>query len=94
MIRYGNLYSKIYNIDNLILAEKKARKGKTNKKDVKEFLKNKQENLLKIQILLINKKYITSQYHIFTIYEPKEREIYKLPYYPDRIIHHGIMNIL
>ena len=31
---------------------------------------------------------------LFTIYEPKERLIFRLPYYPDRIVHHAIMNIL
>jgi len=29
-----------------------------------------------------------------TIYEPKKREIYKLPFYPDRIIHHCLMRIV
>ena len=30
----------------------------------------------------------------FTITDPKERVIYKLPYFPDRILHHAIMNVL
>lgn len=29
-----------------------------------------------------------------TIYEPKERVIYKLPYNPDRIVQHAVMNVL
>lgn len=94
MKRYDNLYSKIYDINNLILAENKARKGKRNKKDVKIFLKNKKNNLLKLRDLLINKEYKTSNYHIFKLFDPKERVIYKLPYYPDKIVHHAIMNIL
>lgn len=36
----------------------------------------------------------TSKYDTFIIREPKERLIFKLPYYPDRIVHHAIMNIL
>ena len=39
-------------------------------------------------------QYKTSSYTTFTIYEPKERLIFRLPYYPDRILHHAIMNIL
>ena len=31
---------------------------------------------------------------MFKIYEPKERTIYQLPYYPDRIVHHILMNVL
>lgn len=94
MKRFDNLYSKICNIDNLILAEKKARKGKKNRKDVKIFLKDKYNNLLKLREILINKEYKTSKYYIFKLFDPKERIIYKLPYYPDRIVHHAIMNIL
>jgi len=43
---------------------------------------------------LENGTYKTSNYKTFSIYEPKERLIFKLPYYPDRIAHHAIMNIL
>lgn len=94
MKRYNNLYEKIYNLDNLILADRKARIGKSNKKEIIEFDKNKHQNLINLQNKLINNNYKTSEYHIFKIYEKKERVIYKLPYYPDRIVHHAIMNIL
>lgn len=94
MKRYGNLYHKIYDINNLILADKKAKKGKKNRKDILEFDKNKDINLLKLHELLKNKQFKNSKYHIFKLYEPKEREIYKLPYYPDRIVHHAILNII
>lgn len=40
-----------------------------------------------------NLTYHTSKYSTFKIYEPKERLIFRLPYYPDRITHHAIMNI-
>src|SRR5690606_13045706 len=43
--------------------------------------------------LLLSKTYTTSPYSKFTIYEPKEREISCLPF-PDRIVHHAVMNIL
>jgi hypothetical protein len=44
--------------------------------------------------MLKNKTYKTSAYKTFKIYEPKEREIFRLPYYPDRILHHAVMNVL
>ena len=44
--------------------------------------------------MLLNKTYKTSEYDTFIIHEPKERVIYRLPYYPDRIVHHAIMNVL
>lgn len=94
MKRIGNLYEKVYNIENLKLADIKARRNKSKKKDIIDFDKNKEENIINLYHVLRNKEYKTSEYDIFTIFEGKEREIYKLPYYPDRIVHHAIMNVL
>lgn len=94
MKRTNNLYDKICSLNNLILAEGKARKGKTKQKDIIKFDPNKDENLANLHKLFINKEFKNSRYHIFTIFEGKERVIYKLPYYPDRIVQHAIMNIL
>jgi retron-type reverse transcriptase len=58
------------------------------------FDKNRDKLLLDLQRKLINGEYETSEYYVFKIYEPEEREIFKLPYYPDRIVHHAIMNIM
>jgi hypothetical protein len=44
--------------------------------------------------MLLNKTYTTSDYTVFTIFEPKERKIFRLPYFPDRITHHAIMNVV
>lgn len=95
MKRIDNLFTKICTINNLKLAEIKARKGKTNKSDVIEFSKNRDELLEHLHHLLLNKEFTTSNYTVFKLKEyNKEREIYKLPYYPDRIVHHAILNIL
>lgn len=81
-------------MENLRLADHKARKGKKSQAGVHEFDKAPEEKLLQLQQMLINKTYQTSAYTMFKIYEPKEREVYRLPYFPDRIAHHAIMNIL
>ena len=94
MKRIGNLFDKIVSIENLRLADQKASKGKANTYGVRLHNQNKEENLQKLHEALVNGTYKTSEYHIFNIYEPKERVIYQLPYYPDRIVHHAIMNIL
>lgn len=94
MKRLGNLYEKIHDIDNLILADKKAKKGKLRQYGVIQHEKNSVENIHKLRESLLNKTYKTSTYDIFVIKEPKERVIYRLPYYPDRILHHAIMNVL
>lgn len=94
MKRERNLYEKIISIDNLNIAELKARKGKTKQSGVIEFDKNRDINLLNLNKILLEENYSTSKYYIFNLYDGKERTIYSLPYYPDRIVHHAIMNIL
>lgn len=94
MKRLSKLYEKIYSLENLRLADQRARKGKLFQYGVKTHMKNQESNLLELQSKLINKTYKTSQYDVFKVYEPKEREVYRLPYFPDRICHHAIMNIL
>lgn len=95
MKRYGYLYHQIYDIENLRLAHKNARKGKTHYKEVKIIDKNLDEYLYKLQELLINKTFNTSKYEVFLKEDKgKIREIYKLPYFPDRIVQHAIMQVL
>lgn len=94
MKRIGNLYNEIINIKNLKLADENARKGKLKSYGVRKHDENREANIISLYKQLKNKTYKTSNYNIFKIYEPKEREIYQLPYFPDRIVHHAIMNIL
>ena len=90
----NNLFEKICSIENLHLADAKARKGKSAQYGVRLHDKNKEVNILMLHAMLKNKTYKTSAYKTFTITEPKERLVFCLPYFPDRITHHAIMNIL
>ena len=94
MKKYNKLFDRIISIENLNLADKKARKGKKNNYGVQIHDKNREENILKLHKSLKDGTFKTSEYTIFKIYEPKERDIYRLPYYPDRIVHHAIMNVM
>lgn len=94
MKRIGNLYEKIIAVDNLWLADTKARRGKLHAYGVRLHDKNREANILALHDALLTKTFKTSPYEVFTIHEPKERVIYRLPYYPDRIVHHAIMNVL
>jgi len=94
MKRIGNLYEKIISLDNLREADVAARKGKRKSYGVKLHDLNCDDNIFALHEKLKSNTFKTSDYHIFKIYEPKEREIYRLPYYPDRIVHHAIMNVL
>lgn len=92
--RHGNLWNKITDVENLYLAERKAGKCKTTRKPVVKVRKDLDNYLITLHNSLVNNTYTNSNYRIYSIYEPKLRLIYTLPYYPDRIVHHAIMNIL
>lgn len=94
MKRLNNLYQQICSLDNLQLADTKARKGKGWQYGVQIHDRNRENNIAGLRQMLLNKTYKTSEYTVFKIYEPKERDVYRLPYYPDRITHHAVMNIL
>ncbi len=95
MKRYGNLYEKIYDLDNLRLAHHNARKGKGWYKEVKMVDANEEYYLKILQDMLINKTYKTSEYETLRKTDGlKEREIYKLPYFPDRICQWAILQVI
>lgn len=94
MKRIGNIYDQIYTRENLELADKRAREGKADQYGVKVFDRNREENFASLQKMLIDMTYSTSMYTTFMIDHPKEREIFRLPYFPDRILHHAVMNII
>ena len=91
--RIGNLFDRVISLENLDVAERNARKGKRKRRCIAEFDKDRDGNLRRLQQMLADGTFRTSPYTVFTVKEPKEREIYRLPYFPDRIVHHAIMNV-
>lgn len=94
MKRKNNLYQEVYSIENLQVADTIARKGKAKQYGVIAHDRNREQNIISLHESLINKAYQTSAYSTFTIFEPKEREIFRLPYFPDRIVHHAVMLVM
>lgn len=76
------------------MADNKARRNKSVRYGIKQHDKNRLQENKELSLKLRKLIYQTSQYSTFIIYEPKERLIFRLPYYPDRITHHAIMNIM
>ena len=93
MKEHENLYKRIYDFDNLLLAWQKARKGKTKKPDVIKFEKNLERELLDLQFELKNQFYKPLPLENFTKRDPKTRKISKSDF-RDRVVHHAIVNIL
>lgn len=94
MKRHGNLYAKVCSIENLQLADILARKGKLKTRGVRQHDKNREANIMALHEMLVSKTYRTGDYRKFIVKEPKVREISSLDYYPHRIVHHAIMNVI
>lgn len=92
--KYKNLWQKFITDENIEWAYTKAKKGKSKYNAVRYIEDHKEECLKAIKQLLIEGKFHTGEYKEKTIKEPKERLIYVLPFYPDRIVQHALINIL
>jgi retron-type reverse transcriptase len=92
--RHGNLWPEITSKENLEIAYHKATLGKRTMANVVKFSLDVEGNLSTIQKLLVSKEFRTSSYHEKIVYEPKQRTIYVLPFNPDRIVQHALMNVI
>jgi len=93
MKRQKDLYEKICVWENLLLAFRKAEKGKGKKAAVATFEVRLESELLMLQEELKSKIYRPGSYHAFTILDPKERLISAAPF-RDRVVHHALCNII
>ena len=90
---YRHLYHQVHDWENLLLAWRKARKGKRGHAPAATFEQRAGENLLAIQQALVEKSYQPGGYVSFTIHEPKKRLISAAPF-RDRVVHHALCNVL
>ena len=89
------LWDAICSMDNLKLAHQNAKKGKGWYKEVKMIEENPEKYLKELQDTLINKTYHTSEYETFYKKDGnKNRLIYKLPYFPDRICQWAVLQVI
>lgn len=79
--------------DNLELAFKKARKGKTTKDYVLEFETDLENNLRHLQNQLLLQTYHPQPLKTFILRDPKTRTISKSTF-RDRLVHHALCNII
>jgi RNA-directed DNA polymerase len=93
MKRAGNLWPQIIDFENLLLAARKAQRGKRFRPNVLAFNDQLEPQLFQLQNALETQTYIPGAYHTFEIYEPKPRLISAAPY-ADRVIHHALCNVI
>ncbi len=88
-----SLYSKIYAWDNLLLAYRKAAKGKRSKVPVADFEYRLEDNLVTLRQELQAQSYRPGPYHSLFIHDPKRRLISTAPF-RDRVVHHALCNVI
>lgn len=97
MKRKGNFYHLIYNRGNLLTAHNNAKKNKSHYSEVIYVESNKEQCLNSIQKILREGLYVLSEnnyQHSVILDKGKERDLYKLNYYPHRIIQWAIINVI
>lgn len=96
MKRKKDVFSKIINLGNLRTAHVKASRGKSHYTAVKEVNQDLENKLTNLQRALKTKAYYLTKedYKLEIINDKgKERELYKLPYFPHRVVQWAIMNV-
>jgi retron-type reverse transcriptase len=93
MKTYKNLYKKLCSTENLLLAFRKAKKGKSKKEYVKYFSIELEKKIDLLKKDLEEKTYHPYKLKKFIVRDPKTRTIHSSSF-RDRIVHHAIINIL
>ena len=92
MKRAGRLIQQITEPDNLRLAFWKAQRGKSYARAVQNYRQHLEQELLLLRAEMLSGEVKVGDYHFFTIYDPKEREICALAF-REQVLHHALMNI-
>lgn len=87
------MFDELCSWDNLLLAYRRASKGKRGHPNVAAFEHRLEDNLLALQRELIDHTYRPGAYASFHIHEPKRRLISAAPF-RDRVIHHALCNLI
>lgn len=92
----NNVMRRVATYHNVKKAIKKSQKRKKNTYGCRLFNKNYTKNYHRVVKTLKEGTFHTSDYETFTIKADhgKIRDISKLPYDPDRIVHHAIVNVI
>ncbi len=93
MKTYRNLFSQVWDFENLYLAYRKARRGKRGRVPAAEFERIQDDELLALQDELRQRTYHPGPYNSFYIHEPKRRLISAAPF-RDRVVHHALCRVI
>lgn len=85
-------FQRIIDRDNLEYAIRCASRAKPNDPEVLNIIYNKEYYIDELHHMLVSRQFHTSKYTVFKKNDNgKDRIIYKLPFYPDRIVHWAVL---
>lgn len=90
MKRAGGIIEQAADLDNLLLAFYRAQRGKQWKSEVRHFREGLWDNLEQLRQQLLQGKVDVGHYTLFTIFDPKQRQICAAAF-PERVLHHALM---
>ncbi len=93
MKTYKNLYPQIYDMNNLVLSWRKARRGKRYKPAPSLFEHHLDYEITRLYHQLADETWQAGGYRSFTVHEPKRRKISAAPF-ADRVVHHALVNVI
>ena len=85
--------AEVASLENLALAARAARRGKSRRPDVDEYHRREESHILTLREALLNGSWRPGEYREFVVHEPKRRLIRAAPY-ADRVAHHALCRML
>lgn len=92
-IKFNESFESITSLENLLAGWEEFSRGKKQRKDVQEFEFRLMDNLVLLHDDLIAFRYRHGGYHVFSITDPKPRNIHKASV-RDRVLHHALYRML
>lgn len=86
-------YDELFSLNNIFMAWKKFRRGKTKKVDIMNFEMHLEDNIFSLHKNLKKYRYKHSSYKYFQVFDNKKRDIYKAEV-KDRLVHQIIFDYL
>lgn len=95
MKRTGSIYEQVYSRENISKALFNAMKNKSHYRDVKRIKNNPEKYIDQLEKMLKEESFVNGEYEIIERRSGgKLRQLYKLPFFPDRVVHHCIMQVV
>lgn len=93
MKRLKDLYPRVCDFSNLLLAAQKALRGKRRQHAPARFSLDIEKELCDLEDELRSKTYTPGPYHEFEVLDPKRRLVSAAPF-RDRVVHHALCNVI